>query len=296
MAAFRGAVEAGAHAIETDLHLSKDGVVVLAHVPSPPLLPLSTHNIDIPPQDPSLKRTFGINKKVADCDWAYLSTLRTPRPPHEPLARLSDLLKYIAQPALSSIWLLLDIKLTDDPTTLLTAIAATLSSTPALPSHPWHQRVLLGCWTSEYTTLAAHLLPSYPLSHIGFSHLHATPFLANPSVTAYNIMYLALVGPLGRRFVRAIGERSPSAAVFAWTVNGEYWMRWCVSTGRVDGVVTDDPKAMGEVCRRWGAGERGGEGGGEEGGGGGGGAGGDDGFGGGVLGEVEGGRRGRRGV
>lgn len=33
MAAFRGAVEeAGAHAIETDVHLTKDGVLVLAHV------------------------------------------------------------------------------------------------------------------------------------------------------------------------------------------------------------------------------------------------------------------------
>jgi hypothetical protein len=32
MAAFHGAVAAGAHAIETDLHLSRDGVVVLSHV------------------------------------------------------------------------------------------------------------------------------------------------------------------------------------------------------------------------------------------------------------------------
>lgn len=32
MAAFRGAIEVGAHAIEADLHLSKDGVVVLSHV------------------------------------------------------------------------------------------------------------------------------------------------------------------------------------------------------------------------------------------------------------------------
>lgn len=32
MAAFKGAVEVGAHALETDLHLSKDGVVVLSHV------------------------------------------------------------------------------------------------------------------------------------------------------------------------------------------------------------------------------------------------------------------------
>jgi phosphatidylglycerol phospholipase C len=32
MDAFMGAVESGAHGIETDLHLSKDGVVVLSHV------------------------------------------------------------------------------------------------------------------------------------------------------------------------------------------------------------------------------------------------------------------------
>lgn len=32
MGAFRGAVEAGAHAIETDVQLSKDGVVVISHV------------------------------------------------------------------------------------------------------------------------------------------------------------------------------------------------------------------------------------------------------------------------
>lgn len=36
MAAFQGAVEVGAHAIETDLHLSRDGVVVLSHVSNHP--------------------------------------------------------------------------------------------------------------------------------------------------------------------------------------------------------------------------------------------------------------------
>jgi phosphatidylglycerol phospholipase C len=32
MGAFRGAVDVGADAIETDVHLSKDSVVVLSHV------------------------------------------------------------------------------------------------------------------------------------------------------------------------------------------------------------------------------------------------------------------------
>ena len=35
MGAFKGAVEVGAEAIETDIHLSKDGVVVLSHVCHP---------------------------------------------------------------------------------------------------------------------------------------------------------------------------------------------------------------------------------------------------------------------
>lgn len=38
MAAFKGAAAVGTHALETDLHLSKDGVVVLSHVG----LPLNT--------------------------------------------------------------------------------------------------------------------------------------------------------------------------------------------------------------------------------------------------------------
>jgi phosphatidylglycerol phospholipase C len=32
MAAFKAAVEVGAHALETDVHLTSDGVVVLSHV------------------------------------------------------------------------------------------------------------------------------------------------------------------------------------------------------------------------------------------------------------------------
>jgi glycerophosphoryl diester phosphodiesterase len=32
ISAFKGAVEVGAHAIETDIHVTKDGIVVLSHV------------------------------------------------------------------------------------------------------------------------------------------------------------------------------------------------------------------------------------------------------------------------
>lgn len=39
MGAFKGAVEVGAEGLETDLHLSKDGVVVLSHVCTMRLIP-----------------------------------------------------------------------------------------------------------------------------------------------------------------------------------------------------------------------------------------------------------------
>jgi hypothetical protein len=55
-------------------------------------------------------RCFGINKKVSDCDWEYLKTLRTLQAPHEPMPRLIDVLEYLSQPGRENFWILLDIK------------------------------------------------------------------------------------------------------------------------------------------------------------------------------------------
>ena len=93
LGAFKGAVEVGAHAIETDVHLTKDGVVVLSH-------------------DANLKRCFGKPEKLIDCDWDYVSSLRTLKEPHQGMPRLRDLLEYLSQPGFEEIWLLLDIKVT----------------------------------------------------------------------------------------------------------------------------------------------------------------------------------------
>lgn len=47
---------------------------------------------------------------MADCDWGYLSTLRTTREPRQPMPRLIDLLEYMARPGVEHVWVLLDIK------------------------------------------------------------------------------------------------------------------------------------------------------------------------------------------
>lgn len=55
-------------------------------------------------------RCYGIKKKVADCDWEYLRTLRTLQAPHEPMPRLVDVLEYLRQPGRDNLWIVLDIK------------------------------------------------------------------------------------------------------------------------------------------------------------------------------------------
>jgi len=95
MGAFRGAVEVGANAVETDVHLTRDGVVVLSH-------------------DKNLKRCFGREEKLIDVDYEFVSKLKTLKEPHESMPRLADLLEYLAQPGLEDVWLLLDIKVSFD--------------------------------------------------------------------------------------------------------------------------------------------------------------------------------------
>ncbi|KAL2159663.1 hypothetical protein VTH06DRAFT_2232 [Thermothelomyces fergusii] len=238
MAAFRAAVEAGAHAIETDLHLSRDGVVVLSH-------------------DPALKRCFGVDARIADCDWPYLSTLRTRQHPREPMPRLADLLEWLATAGAGAgagaapVWLLLDIKTNDDPERLLPAVARTIASAPPPPGGDvkgWKKRIVIGAWNEHYIRHARLHLPGHPLAYIGFSLLYARRFLSDehPDVH-FNLAQPTLVGPLGAAFRRAV--RARGRRLFVWTVNDPQWMAWAVGQG-VDGVVTDEVARMRAVLDR----------------------------------------------
>ncbi|KAI1649067.1 PLC-like phosphodiesterase [Daldinia loculata] len=227
MLAFRAAVEAGAHAIETDLHLSKDGVVVLMH-------------------DPKLKRCFGDDSKVKDHDWSYLSKLRTVREPPQPMPQLVELLEYLNQPELQHVWIMLDIKRDDDPATIIRRTAETLDSVPGI--RPWHERVLPCCWTAEYVKLSKEFLPKYPVAHVGFSTTYARALAKHEPSLSISLLYHSLVLPVvGARFIR--DAKRAGHPLHSWTVNDEDRMEWCVRNG-LDGVVTDDPKLFLEVSKR----------------------------------------------
>lgn len=226
MCAFKAAIDqGGAHALETDIHLSKDNVVVLSH-------------------DPDLKRCFGRTEKIIDCDWHHLSQLRTLRAPHVPMPRLQDLLEYASQPELQDVWILLDIKLDNDADNVMRLIAETLTSVDP-GRNPWKSRVVLGIWAAKYLSLCVNYLPNYPVAYIGFSTCYARQFLKVPNV-AFNMFGRTLFGPIGKRFIRDV--QAAHRPIYVWTINDANLMRWAIVKG-FDGVITDDPKLFNDVCR-----------------------------------------------
>ncbi|KAI8963770.1 PLC-like phosphodiesterase [Daldinia sp. FL1419] len=227
MLAFRAAVEAGAHAIETDLHLSKDNVVVLMH-------------------DPQLKRCYGDDSKVKDHDWSYLSKLRTVREPPQPMPQLVELLEYLNQPELLHVWIMLDIKRDDDPAQIIRRTAETLATVPGIK--PWHERIVPCCWTAEYIKLCKEFLPKFQVAHVGFSKTYARALAKHEPRLSISLLFNSLAFPVsGARFIRDAKEAGHP--LYSWTVNDEDRMEWCVRSG-LAGVVTDDPKLFLEVSRR----------------------------------------------
>lgn len=138
----------------------------------------------------------------------------------------------------------------NDADTIMRLIASTIDSVP-IPSgyKPWNERILLGCWAAKYIPLCQTYLPSYPITHIGFSISYARTFLTPtlPNVS-FNMLQKVLVGPFGSKFLRDV--RRANRPILTWTVNEVQWMRWCIGKG-VDGVITDDPKLFLEVGKEY---------------------------------------------
>ncbi|KAK8010253.1 hypothetical protein PG990_009218 [Apiospora arundinis] len=162
IAAFRGAIDVGANAIETDLHLSKDGVVVLSH-------------------DATLRRCFGDHRKVAECEWSELSMLRSLREPHQRICRLVELLEYVTQPGLEHIWLLLDIKRDDTAEEMLLSLSAAFAQVPS-PLRPWEQRIILAVWDASWLAACLRHLPGFPLTLTTPSPAYASAMLPVPDL------------------------------------------------------------------------------------------------------------------
>ncbi|KAI0540643.1 PLC-like phosphodiesterase [Xylaria digitata] len=250
MAAFKAATEAGVDALETDLHLTRDGVVVLCH-------------------DETLQRCYGNKAKVRDLDWSEISQLRTLREPHQPMPRLIDLLEYLDLPGLEDIWLMLDIKVFlsqpcnslelflyhnlltktfvqthDDAEEIMKRTAETLASVSS--KTPWSTRVTPCCWNATYIKLSMTYLPDYHITHVGFSTSYARCLTHIPNIS-FSMLRHTIASPFGGRFLRDMKQLG--IPVHVWTVNEESWMEWSVRQ-ELSGVITDEVALFHDVCDR----------------------------------------------
>lgn len=94
---------------------------------------------------------------------------------------------------------------------------------------------------ANFMPAAVTHLPSFPITNIGFSIQYSRQFLTpqTPCIS-FNMLLAALVTPLGRKFIRK--AKAENRAVYAWTVNDKAGWEWCIQH-RLDGVISDDPKA-----------------------------------------------------
>lgn len=234
MGAFRAAVADGSNAIETDIHLTADGVVVISH-------------------DSDLKRCFGVDRKIIDCDYAYIKTLRTVKSPHEHMPTLKELLEYLCTPGAEHVWLLLDIKVDNHPEDVIRLIGeAILGVNPNVKF--WAKRVRLGVWSVsipssecydmelmkeqfEYVEICRRLLPEFHITFIGFNMPMVRPWLSLTNVSL-NLADMILFSSEGIKLIQE--AHANDIEVFMWTVNDIEMMKWALKHG-LDGVCTDFP-------------------------------------------------------
>lgn len=228
MRSFIGAVNAGTHALETDLHLTRDNVVVLSH-------------------DPTLLRCFGVDKRIIDCDYEYIRTLTTVKSPPQRMPTLKELLAYLREPEATHLWLLLDIKLDNHPENVMRLAAEALAEVGGEGAQSWEGRVTLGIWALKYVALCERYLPDFPIAHIGTSIAYAREFLNIPGA-AFNLHYAALANASGKKFLS--DARKEGRNVFAWTVNDERLMKWSICH-KIDGVCVDDIPRYFRVCTEY---------------------------------------------
>ncbi|KAI0390867.1 PLC-like phosphodiesterase [Xylariaceae sp. FL0594] len=223
MASFRAAVAAGVDAVETDLQLTRDGVVVLYH-------------------DATLQRCYGKKARVHDLEWSQVKELRSLREPHEPMPRLVDLLRYLDEPGQQNVWLMLDIKTHDDAEEIMERTAEAFASVPS-SSRPWSERVTPCCWNATYIKLSMKYLPDFPITHVGVSLSYARCLTDVPNIS-FSMLRYSLASPFGARFIRDMKDLG--IPVYVWTVNEESWMEWAVRR-ELAGVITDEVDLFHEV-------------------------------------------------
>jgi len=222
LSSFRRAVREGYRYLETDVHATSDGEIVVHH-------------------DDTLDRTTDAEGRVADLPWSEVQHVRIGG--REPIARLTDVLEELPD-ALFNI----DVKTERAVEPILTL----LRKAEAL------HRVCLASFSDNRLARLRKLGGPELLTSMGPRSAAALWAAGRIRVTGLFVRGQVAQVPVtqgrltvvDRRFVRAAHRRS--LEVHVWTIDDEAQMNSLLDIG-VDGLVTDRPDVLRDVLRSRGA-------------------------------------------
>jgi glycerophosphoryl diester phosphodiesterase len=220
LAAFRRAVAEGYHYLETDVHATRDGVVVVMH-------------------DPTLDRTTDRSGEIRRLDWRMVRKARVNG--REPVCRLADLLEELPDARLN-----IDVK----ADSAVGPVFDLLRRTSA-----WHRVCLASFseWRLRWLRKAAGSRLLTSMASASVAALRLRSLCPVPPITA------PIIGELAQLPVRWCGIPVMDRAllqyahrrgweVHVWTVNRATEMHALLDLG-VDGLVTDRPDVLRDVLR-----------------------------------------------
>ncbi|CDK26097.1 unnamed protein product [Kuraishia capsulata CBS 1993] len=227
--AFQQAVIAGSTVIETDVHVSKDGVVVICH-------------------DLQTGRTFDKDYNIKEVEYfPTLQALKCKSDPDEHMPTLKETLEWLnTTPTL--IKLMLDIKGDNDAQSIGKIIISECKAVNPDISF-WQDRIIFGLWDSSF--YHKDVLDGFEVINITFSPARASKFLKDVdekggSIQALSMMYLVCYQPFLKSQMLALVKKY-NLKLYFWTVNSPLDMSALTDTldpSICEGFVSDDPKAV----------------------------------------------------
>ncbi|KAG2042152.1 PLC-like phosphodiesterase [Suillus americanus] len=224
LASFEAAINDGADGIESDVHVSLDGVVIMFH-------------------DPDLERTTGSKGcLIRERHWYGengMENLRTVKQPQQCIPTFVQTIALLMKPENQHVKFNVDVKVQNDPDRLFSLMHDVISTQP-----DWQTklapRILLGLWHPRFVAFAKARLPYCRRSHIGGSLSIARKYFWD-GVEVFSMAFASLTTYDGQKFrneCKAAGKK-----IMVWTVNEPEHMMEAVRWG-IDVILTD-------VTKKW---------------------------------------------
>ncbi|KAL0950056.1 hypothetical protein HGRIS_010063 [Hohenbuehelia grisea] len=221
LASFEAAMRDGAEGIESDVHVSRDGVVVMFH-------------------DPDLSRTTDSKGQIKERDWygpEGMEHVRTVKEPKQTIPTFAETVTLLMLPENLHVKFNVDVKVQNDPERLFSLMHKIISAHDG-----WETllapRILLGLWHPRFLAAAKDKLPYCRRSHIGGDPAIARQYFWD-DCDAFSMAFAALTTSDGHKFrkeCKAAGKK-----LMVWTVNEPDHMMEAVRW-EVDAILTDVTK------------------------------------------------------